>query len=154
MFLLHIFVLIIVLSLSKRKNDSRQIFQNFCESSIHFLFHFLSNLQLTGACQFSEQLKQKDLPQLHWTDLASNDSARIALGQSGAGHHLMRRLLETKDFNTNFEYLAWFLFPSNLTTVKLSTNELHDGVGQSIFEQSPFLTCVLSVKSFYICKYA
>ena len=97
-------------------------------------------MQLTGACQGSEQIKQNTLPQVHWTGLASKESTRIAFGQSGAGHHLIRRLLQTKDFKTNLEYFAWYLLPTKLITVKPSTTELHDGVGQSILEQSPSFT--------------
>ena len=67
-------------------------------------------------------------------------STKIAFGQLGAGHHFIRRLLVTKLSAIKREYFVCASFPSNLATVKPSTKQLHDGVGQNIFEHSPWFT--------------
>ena len=113
----------------------------FSESSTHFFFHFLTNLQLTGACQFSQHTKQNKCPQRHIVGFVSKRSlTKIALEQLGAGHHFISRLLVTKVSKIKREYLACFSFPKSFAIIKLSTKELHEGVGQNILEQSPSFT--------------
>ena len=119
----------------------------FSESSMHFFRHIFSSLHVAGACQFSEHLKQNDFPQSHVTDFSSSEFASIAFVQSGAGHHLIKRLLATNVFKTRREYLSFNSFASSLTIVKLSTKQQHKGVGQYILEQSPESTYNLKQKN-------